>query len=173
MTTRETAQRILHLGVDPGFSGAVAIIDETGGVVGLYDTPILSLRASRGTRHEYDLPGMVRLLQPYAGHNAHVIIEQSQAMPNQGVRSMFTIGLGYGAWLALLAALELPYTQVRPARWKHALGLRGKDKEAARLRAQQLFPGADLRLKKHHGRAEGLLLASYGRTRSEHVTPVG
>ncbi len=43
-----------------------------------------------------------------------------------------------------------------------ALGLRWKDKEASRLRAQQLFPSADLRLKKHHGRAEALLLAAYG-----------
>ncbi len=81
---------------------------------------------------------------------------------------MFTIGVGFGAWLGLLGALEIPYTRVRPARWKHALGLRGKDKEAARLRAQQLFPSADLQLKKHHGRAEALLLASYGRTRSGH-----
>jgi hypothetical protein len=30
------------------------------------------------------------------------------------------------------------------------------------LRAMQLYPGADLRLKKHHGRAESLLLACYG-----------
>ena len=28
--------------------------------------------------------------------------------------------------------------------------------------AMQLYPGADLRLKKHHGRAEALLLAAYG-----------
>ena len=32
------------------------------------------------------------------------------------------------------------------------------DKEQARLRAMQLFPGADLRRKKDHGRAEALLL---------------
>ena len=44
---------------------------------------------------------------------------------------------------------------------KRTLAL-GKDKEASRLRAMQLYPGADLRLKKHHGRAESLLLACYG-----------
>ena len=42
--------------------------------------------------------------------------------------------------------------------WKRALGL-GKDKEQARLRAMQLFAGADLWRKKDHGRAEAVLLA--------------
>jgi hypothetical protein len=41
--------------------------------------------------------------------------------------------------------------------------LRGKDKEAAGLRAQQLFPMANLRRNQDHGRAEALLLAEYSR----------
>jgi len=107
-------------------------------------------------------PGLVALLAPYAGTQAHVTLEEAQAMPGQGVRSMFTCGVGFGVWLALLAALALPHTRVRPAIWKKALGL-GKDKEAARLRAMQLFPTADLRRKRDHGRAEALLLAYWGR----------
>ncbi len=123
--------------------------------------PCSPCATSRGTRQEYDLPGLVALLGPYAGSQAHVTLEESQAMPGQGVRSMFMIGVGFGVWLALLAALALPSTRVRPAIWKRALGL-GKDKEASRLRAMQLFPGADLRRQKDHGRAEALLLAWYG-----------
>ena len=72
------------------------------------------------------------------------ILEESQAMPGQGTRSMFTVGVGFGLWLGVLAALQMPYTRIRPQVWKKALGL-GKDKEAARLRAMQLYPGADLR----------------------------
>ena len=56
----------------------------------------------------------------------------------------------------MLTTLQLPYTSVRPGIWKRSLAL-GKDKEASRLRAMQLYPGADLRSKKHHGRAEALL----------------
>jgi crossover junction endodeoxyribonuclease RuvC len=74
---------------------------------------------------------------------------------------MFTVGVGFGLWLGIRAALQLPHTRVRPHVWKKALGL-SKDKEQARLRAQQLYPAADLRLRKHHGRAEALLLAVYG-----------
>ena len=100
-------------------------------------------------------------ITPYAGRHSHVVIEESQAMPGQGTRSMFTTGYGMGIWVGILATLELPYTSVRPSVWKRSLAL-GKDKEASRLRAMQLFPGADLRRKKDHGRAEALLLAYYG-----------
>jgi len=151
----------VYIGIDPGLGGAVAVLDHAGALVALSDTPTLSLRTSRGTKQEYDVPGLVALLAPYAGPQAHVILEESQAMPGQGTRSMLTVGVGFGLWLGVLAALTLPYTRVRPQVWKRALGL-GKDKEQARLRAMQLFPSADLRLKKHHGRAESLLLAWYG-----------
>jgi crossover junction endodeoxyribonuclease RuvC len=72
--------------------------------------------------------------------------------------------------------LQIPYTPVRPVVWKKTFSL-GKDKEASRLRAMQLFPGADLRQKKNHGRAEALLLALYGarlvgnRCRESRATP--
>jgi crossover junction endodeoxyribonuclease RuvC len=148
------------LGVDPGLSGALAVIDHAGALVALADTPTLTLRVARGTRHDYDVPGMVALLASYVDAGLHVFIEASQAMPGQGTRSMFTIGYGYGLWLGILAALQVPYTPVRPVVWKKAFSL-GKDKEAARLRAQQLFPAADLRRKRNHGRAEALLLAHW------------
>jgi crossover junction endodeoxyribonuclease RuvC len=149
------------IGIDPGLSGAVAVLSLSGTLVALHDTPTLTLKVQRGRKQVYDVPGMVTLLRPYAGLPCHVMIEESQPMPGQGTRSMFTVGLGYGAWLGILASLALPYTSVRPAVWKQAFSL-GRDKEASRLRAMQLYPAADLRLKKHHGRAEALLLAAYG-----------
>src|SRR5262249_12814043 len=149
------------IGIDPGLAGALALLTDNGALVALHDTPVLTLSSSRGTKREYDVPGLVTLLAPYAGFQAHVMLEASQAMPGQGVRSMWVTGYGYGIWIGLLAALQMPYTTVRPVAWKKALGL-GKDKEQARLRAMQLFPTADLRHKKDHGRAEALLLAWYG-----------
>jgi hypothetical protein len=96
----------------------------------------------------------------YANFQGHAILEASQAMPGQGARSMFTVGLGYGVLLGVLTTLAIPYTRLWPHIWKRALGL-GKDQEQARLRAMQLFPTADLRVTKHHGRAESRLLAYY------------
>jgi crossover junction endodeoxyribonuclease RuvC len=151
----------MFIGIDPGLTGALAVIAADGSLVAIHDMPVLTLTTSRGHKHEYDMPGLVGLLTPYAGMQAHVLLEESQAMPGQGLTSTFTTGLGFGVWLGLLAALQVPYTRIRPAIWKRTLGLTA-DKEQCRLRAQQLFPGADLRLKKHHGRAEALLLSWYG-----------
>jgi hypothetical protein len=44
---------------------------------------------------------------------------------------MFTLGLGFGVWLGVLAALALPHTRGQPAIWKRTLGV-GQNKEAAR-----------------------------------------
>jgi crossover junction endodeoxyribonuclease RuvC len=156
----------MHIGIDPGLSGALAVLTADGALEGLYDVPTLTLRTSRGSRQEYDVPGLVAFLAPYRGPQTHVVIEEAQAMPGQGTRSMFTIGLGMGIWLGVLAALQLPYSRVRPQIWKRALDL-GRDKEQARLRAMQLYPGADLRRKKDHGRAEALLLARYGQRHAQ------
>ena len=77
-------------------------------------------------------------------------------MPGQGVRSMFTIGVGFGVWLGLLVTLGITYTRIHPSVWKPSMGLRGQDKEAARLRAQPLFPQADVRYQRDHVKAAAL-----------------
>jgi len=152
---------VVLIGIDPGLGGAIAVLDHAGMLRALADTPVLTLSTRRGMKHEYDVPGLVALLAPYRGTQTHVIIEEAQAMPGQGTRSMFQIGLGFGVWLAMLGALGLAHTRVRPHVWKRTLRLTS-NKEQARLRAMQLFPTADLRRKKDHGRAEALLLGYYG-----------
>ena len=52
-----------------------------------------------------------------------------------------------------------------PGIWKKAMGLSAKTKDAkdmARTMAQRMYPSADLHLKKHHNRAESILIARYG-----------
>ena len=154
---------MICIGIDPGLTGAVAVLIDRGRIVEVCDTPTLILSKGNHRRHEYDLPGMVAIVRHYASPETLVTIEDSQAMPGQGLRSTWTTGYGFGLWLGVLTALALPYRRIRPASWKKALGVNA-DKESARLVAQQLFPTADLRLKKHHGRAEALLLAWYGHT---------
>jgi crossover junction endodeoxyribonuclease RuvC len=104
------------IGIDPGLSGAVAVLDHTGALAALCDTPVLTLRTGRGSRTEYDLPGMAALLRPYTSAGAQILIEEAQAMPGQGIRSMFQVGLGFGVWLGMLGALGLAYTRIRPPR---------------------------------------------------------
>ena len=75
----------MHIGIDPGLSGAVAVLEATGALVALYDTLVLTRRTSCGSRQECALPGLVALLTPYAGLQAHVILEKRQVMPARGL----------------------------------------------------------------------------------------
>jgi len=149
------------IGIDPGVTGAVAIISRSG--VGLYDTPTALVKVGKTARTEYMPAEMAALLR--GERNAHVFIEKVGAMPGQGVTSMFGFGKGFGLWLGILSALEIPYTLVTPQAWKKLMMSGMADKDAARTRAQQLFPGAAAALsrKKDIGRADALLIAEYGR----------
>ena len=95
----------------PCLSGAVAVLSAEGTLEALADTPTLVLHVARGNKATYDVPGLAALLEPYAGLQCHVLIEESQAMPGQGTRSMLTIGFGYGLWRASLPRCGFPIAQ--------------------------------------------------------------
>jgi crossover junction endodeoxyribonuclease RuvC len=153
---------MIVIGIDPGLAGAVASLDTQGQLLHLHDTPVMTIRIGRKTRQDYDPQAMRTLLLPYASGSCHVFIEHQQAMPAQGVSSMFKLGMGYGLWLGVIATLQLPHTIITPAAWKRSAGLLGRDKDASRQRAQQLFPTADLARKKDHGRGDALCIAYHG-----------
>lgn len=157
---------MIQIGIDPGLDGAVTILSE--GTIKIYDTPTITVQGAKKKKRHYDMPAMYAILFPLCVSSAdkcQAIIEQVNAMPGQGVTSMFSMGFGLGAWHMLLTALAIPFAQVRPQAWKAEFGLKGKDKNGSILRAKQLFPAADITLKKHDGRAESLLMAEYARRR--------
>lgn len=161
----------IHVGIDPGLSGAIAFLDAAGEPVGIgiADTPVLTVsRSTGGKRSIMDLPGCRELLLSVApASSLRVVLEQVGPMPGQGVTSMFRFGEGYGAWQGLLAALQIPHQLVHPQRWQRAMldGVPRGD-GASLLVARRRWPGIDLHRKKDHGRADALLLAEYGRTRA-------
>jgi crossover junction endodeoxyribonuclease RuvC len=154
----------VYIGIDPGLTGAVAAIDGAGHLLRLADTPTLVVRSGRKDRNEYQLGEMVDILLPYSDQrgDAFAAIEAVNAFPGQGVTSMFRLGYGLGLWEGITAALGISLEKVQPQRWKKTmLNGMGKLKGAAMLKAQRLFPTAELRLKKHEGRAEALLIAEW------------
>ena len=166
------------MGIDPGISGAVSLLLPDGSVR-FWDTPSVKT----GGKRDYDSANMQEILlealdravdaenlpegtnvEPLGLH-LHAYIERAQAMPKQGPTSMFNYGKGFGLWLGLLIGIGIPYTLVNPRRWKAVMVPdTAKDKGASILRAKQLFPqiSGELKLVKHHNRAEALLLAAYG-----------
>ena len=144
--------------IDPGFDGAVAFLDEHGRLFGLQDTPTFTVTGGAKKKRTMDLRGMIDILRDYVP--VKVAIEDVHSMPGQGVAGAFAFGRGFGAWEGILAALSIPVVKVSPQKWKKAMldGM-GKEKDASRVRASELFPAAELGLKKHHGRADALLIA--------------
>src|SRR6516162_602465 len=145
------------LGIDPGLSGALAIVEFIGGIPVLVDT-IDMPSTGTGAKARVDIIAAASWIAKHAPSTAYV--ERAQAFPGQGASSGFSYGRSVGAIEAVVALCQIPMTLVDASAWKRRLHLPGKDKEAARQRALQLFPSqhALLALKKWHGRAEAALL---------------
>jgi crossover junction endodeoxyribonuclease RuvC len=155
----------LFIGIDPGLSGAVAILDQGGGLVLLEDLPTVASGSGKAkVQRRIDPAGLSRLLGPYQDRAALAVLEAVAARPGQGVASVFSLGDTFGAVRAVLACMGVSVALVSPAEWKRCFRLDG-DKERSRARAIELFPCADLHRKADHNRAEALLLARYAATR--------
>jgi crossover junction endodeoxyribonuclease RuvC len=145
------------LGVDPGLSGALAIVETFNGVPTLIDA-IDMPSVGTGAKARVDVIAEAQWIGKHAPSTAYV--ERAQAYPGQGASSGFSYGRAAGAIEAAITLCSIPMTLVEAASWKRRLHLPGKDKEAARQKALQLFPGAHALLarRKDHGRAEASLL---------------
>ena len=101
-----------------------------------------------------------------------VVLEKVHSMPKQGVVSTFSFGTNYGWWLGVIDALQIPVHHVTPQAWTRSLPPKTKptDKPALQV-ARELFPGAPLKWKKDHNRADAIMIARwYNETKKEEQT---
>ena len=152
-----------YVGIDPGLSGAIAII--RGGDYEVHDIPIM-LKGGGTIKNEINAGGMADIFRKNINSPPIVAIERVNAMPGQGVASVFSLGDSFGVCRAVVAALKYPFFYITPTEWKKYYGLTS-DKEQARALAIKMFPEAELHLKKHIDRAEALLIAAYLKHKSE------
>lgn len=159
------AMRELILGVDPGFTGSLAVINSnTMRLVEVIDMPLMkpSNLFERKHRPEIDVARLAAWVDAYAHKIQLAVLEKVSAAPDQGVVSMFRFGEGYGMVRGVVAAHKLRTVTPAPAVWKGAMNLnRNKTRS---IEAAKLLAGAEpfLTLMKHHGRAEAILLAMFG-----------
>ena len=143
------------LGLDPGLSGAIAVLDVENHRVLVSDTPVLEINGKRFV----DMNALADWVAQFDDIGM-AYVEHVHAMPKNGVVSMFNFGMAFGAGCMAVAAAGHPWRLVKPNIWKKALSLpQGKD--AARLVATQLMPWAQAQWsrKMDHNRAEAALLA--------------
>lgn len=135
-----------YLGIDPGVSGGIAIVDEAGVVITVEKMPADAARLA--------------MILGAVPTDTIACVEKVHSSPQMGVSSAFTFGNGYGRIEGVLAAYEIDTTFVTPQRWQTDMDCRtGGDKNVTKMRAQQMFPNVRITL----WNADALLLAMYCR----------
>jgi len=145
------------LSIDPGNSGGLAFIGTRDfDLLGLHSMPLTESFSSGHTRHFVDgvvLSGLIRAKSPVCA-----VVERVSSRPGQGVAGVFAFGRGVGVIEGVLQSLGIPICYVVPQVWKRWHGLIKQDKLASLELARELYPDAELHLRKHDGRAEAILI---------------
>lgn len=153
------------LGIDPGFSGGIALVHITGKLEWAEALPTICKTFGDKNRVELDIKSIAEFfifLDPIP--SPKVFIENVTASPQMGVTSAFRFGEGFGVLVGILAAYKFEVTRVHPSAWKPAMNLSAK-KQDSLLMASKLWPKFDhiWKLKKNDGLAEAALIAEFGR----------
>jgi len=142
------------IGIDPGKKGGIASIRIDGALIDFIPMCEAFQLANYLSKKE--------ILRCY--------VERCQAMPSQGVSSMFTYGVGYGKILGVLETLKISHDTIQPQKWQRKMIPRckkGETKKEALLKATQLFPHSTFILDgcrvAHDGIVDAVLIAEYGR----------
>ncbi len=156
------------IGVDPGASGALALLDWRDGypgrVIEVVDTP--TKRLKKGTwldeRALYDI-----LTNQWGEYeNLVAFIEQVNAHATPSSSAAFSFGGYFHSVRTLLGVCGVPYELITPGEWKKVMKVQGKGpkgKELSINKAKQLFPTAEKTfLKSKDGRADAALIAVAG-----------
>ena len=153
------------IGIDPGASGAIAILEKNGKLVHVFDMPSVEVMVGGKAKRRVCPEMLAAELKMYADQGATACIEQVGAMPGQGVSSMFAFGESFGLAKGVLAGLSIATSTVTPGKWKKAIGVNAS-KDGSRLKAAQLWPlsAGEFKRVKDDGRAEACLIAEWSRT---------
>ena len=150
------------IGIDPGLSGAIAVL-ENNKVLNIFDIPVMS--EGKKNKRQLNSALLVNLLKENINKEEEVavVVEQVNAMPGQGVTSMFNFGQTFGALKGICAALELPIFFVRPSKWKKHFELINSSKDASRTKAIKMYPKLSNQLskKKDVNKSDAILIARF------------
>lgn len=138
------------IGIDPGWSGAIAVVDQDSqpvGVIRFSETP-------------QDVADWIVSLLSEGTPIVAAVIESVASSPQMGVASSFKFGRAAGLAWGLLLANRIRHEFVAPGVWQRAMKcLSGGDKNITKMRAQALWP----KIKITHAIADAYLIAEYCR----------
>lgn len=146
----------LFIGIDPGQSGGIAVLNKNGGVESVSTMP--------ETPHD-----ILEWLEEYSGHDCVCALEDvGHGMPGQSSKATATFARHNGHLEMALLALSIRTEKVTPQKWQKIYQLgssKGIDKRVwknkLKAKAQQLFPSLGKRITL--STCDALLLAEYAR----------
>ena len=152
------------IGIDPGISGAICFFNE-GKVLDVIEMPTMA----EGKKNKKQVNGnqlfneIKSRLSEIRQEQISVVVEHVNAMPGQGVTSMFNFGQSFGVIKGIFSTLEIPIYFVSPAKWKKHFNLIGSEKDASRTKAIELFPkfSNEISRKKDANKADAILIGKY------------
>ena len=150
------------IGIDPGLTGAIVIM-QNNKVLDIIDMPVMA--EGKKNKRQLNSAQLVSIIKKNIQSNEEVavVVEQVNAMPGQGVTSMFNFGQTFGAIKGVCAALELPIFFVRPSKWKKYFELINASKDSSRTKAIEMYPSLSNHLakKKDVNKSDAILIARY------------
>ena len=153
---------MLIIGIDPGLRGAVAFLKK-GKVINLFEMPIMS--EGKKNKNQLNNAQLVKIMRENIDDfsSTSVVVEKVNAMPGQGVTSMFNFGQTFGAIKGVCAALNLPIFFVRPSKWKKYFELINSSKDSSRTKAIEMYPSLSSQLskKKDVNKSDAILIARF------------
>lgn len=159
------------LGVDGGLSGAFALLGHYE-LRSFTDTLLVQDTPCHKREHGNELD-VISAISFFRMHPIDLVVfEKGQEMLRVGADGlrrrqghMYPYGFTNGTLFGAAMACNLECVIVEPQTWKRHHHLLGKDKEASRTLASELWPAGAKDLwpnKGHHNRAEAALIAAWG-----------
>lgn len=157
---------MLAIGVDPGLTGAICLIDHNQRLLEVADIPTCPNGLATGSMKRWvDPHGLELVLREWSGkwgfaaESVHAAIERPIPMPSLPAQTIASQFDTFGVIRAVLirhAAVQC----VAPNIWKKIYGF-GKDKAEARACCKRLYPGAAVARVKDHNTAEAILIGHW------------
>ncbi len=157
----------IFVGCDPGLTGAISIIDQNGRPIAVYDIATRSREISETViKKEFHAVANSVIIEdrliPYKNDRWIGWVEMPFSIPGGNMMGTNSLYQTYGGILAVFDLLGIDTHTIQASKWKKQMGV-NKHKDYSLEVARKLWPTVELGAKKHHNRAESLLIAEYGR----------
>lgn len=152
------------LGIDPGLSGGLSVIDEQFNLIACIQMPTVFVDGKKRRVDPRPVFDFIELHRPEL-----TVVELVGARPGQGVVSMFNFGDAFGAVRAVAECLCPDVRYSRPQEWRGHQSLTGLSKEQIAEVAFEVFQAEQIYGKPRGGKravrdgiSDSLMIAKFG-----------